>query len=235
MQWALNGRTVQGWVPPGRGCEGPFAGTLGGQALLKVAGVEAVPGPGEGLPTGGPWVDHLPPAGPGTPRGFLGTVGCSRAQAPPRGWAASPTHPRRQPETWSRHGGGGAAWGLQGPWSPRRPSPVMWGLGHGPAIVGGVADHAPQQRGLVHQLLGDAANVYASTAEAPPGAWGAGGARVSCRPADPNSAGQRAGLSPSGLMPVPSPWGTRRRQGWPTSGGRLHVVQHGHLLPQLGS
>lgn len=147
-------------------------------------------------------------------------MGCGRAQAPPRGWAASLTHPRRQPETRPRRGSGGAAWGLQGPWPPRCPSPVMWGLGHGPAIVGGVADHAPQQRRLMHQLLGDAANVYAGTAEAPPGAWGAGGAWVSRRPADPNSAGQRAGLSPLGLMPAPQPLGHAAPPGLAYLGGK---------------
>lgn len=51
-------------------------------------------------------------------------------------------------------------------------SPVMWGLlGHLPAVVGGVSDQAPQQRGLVHQLLGDATDIHTGAAKAPLGAW----------------------------------------------------------------
>lgn len=50
-------------------------------------------------------------------------------------------------------------------------SPVMQDRLDGPAVVGGILDHAPQQRCLVHQLLGDAANVHTRAAKAPPGTW----------------------------------------------------------------
>ena len=120
-----------------------------------------------GAPDWGALSRPPPPAGPGR-------HGRSRAQAPPRGQAASATHPGRQLEASPTHGGEGTARGLRGPWSPHRPSPAVRGLGHAPAIVGSVADHAPQQGRLVHQFLGDAADVHAGAAKAPPGAWGWG-------------------------------------------------------------
>lgn len=60
-----------------------------------------------------------------------------------------------------------------------RSLPVMrHGLGHLPAVVGGILDQASQQCRLVHQLLGDTAHVDAGAAEAPPGAWDVGRARL---------------------------------------------------------